>query len=104
MFDESTYENRVLSFPPGASLLLYSDAVTEGKLKLGGRLEEAGLIEVVQHCIKSGARDSLVNSLTIKLDEILDHPMADDLTIVCATRSPVRTESLTEDLFQHYPA
>ncbi|MGD8312218.1 MAG: SpoIIE family protein phosphatase [Gammaproteobacteria bacterium] len=104
MFDESTYENRELPFPHGATLLLYSDAVTEGKMKQGRRLGESGLIDVLQHCLKTGVHENLVTALTEKLDELLDQPLTDDLTIVCATRSQARQEGLIDDLFQHYPA
>ena len=86
MFDESTYENRELPFPVGASLLLYSDAATEGKMKQGGRLEEDGLIRVTRQCLETGNRKNLVKTLKETLDTVLDQPLADDLTIVCATR------------------
>jgi serine phosphatase RsbU (regulator of sigma subunit)/ABC-type amino acid transport substrate-binding protein len=86
MFDESTYENHELPFPIGASLLLYSDAVTEGKMKNGGRLEEAGLIQVVIDCLADAPRGNLVQALTARLDRLLELPLADDLTIVSTTR------------------
>ena len=86
MFDGSTYENLQLPFPVGASLLLYSDAVTEGKMPDGGRLEEAGLIQVLIDCLKDRPRENLVETLTARLDSLLDQPLADDLTIVSTTR------------------
>jgi sigma-B regulation protein RsbU (phosphoserine phosphatase) len=87
MFDESTYENRELPFPPGCSLLLYSDAITEGKTRDGDRLEEMGVISVAARCLKMAPREQLVRSITGELNRILRMPLADDLTIVCATRS-----------------
>jgi serine phosphatase RsbU (regulator of sigma subunit)/ABC-type amino acid transport substrate-binding protein len=87
MFDDSTYENRELPFPLGASLLLYSDAITEGKTPGGDRLGESGLIELATKCLRTSQRESLVVALAEKLDGILNLPLADDLTIVCATRS-----------------
>jgi serine phosphatase RsbU (regulator of sigma subunit)/ABC-type amino acid transport substrate-binding protein len=87
MFDDSAYENRELPFPLGASLVLYSDAVTEGKTRRGERLGENGLIDLASKCLRSYQRETLVMALTGKLDEILNQPLADDLTIVCATRS-----------------
>lgn len=86
MFDESTYENRELPFPVGASLLLYSDAVTEGKMPNGERLGEAGLIRVVSECLQDTPCETLVQALTARLDHLLDLPLADDLTIVSTTR------------------
>jgi hypothetical protein len=38
-------------------------------------------------CLRTTQRETLVVALTGKLDEILNQPLADDLTIVCATRS-----------------
>jgi serine phosphatase RsbU (regulator of sigma subunit) len=93
MFDESTYESRELPFPVGASLLLYSDAVTEGKMSNGERLGEAGLIRVVSECLQNTPRESLVQALTARLDRLLDLPLADDLTIVSTTRMSPGTAS-----------
>ncbi len=87
MFEESTYENRELPFPKGCSLLLYSDAITEGKKRDGVRLEERGLIDVAVSCLKMAPREQLVKSIAGELNRIFHMPLADDLTIVCATRS-----------------
>jgi serine phosphatase RsbU (regulator of sigma subunit)/ABC-type amino acid transport substrate-binding protein len=87
MFDDSTYENRELPFPRGSSLLLYSDAITEGKTRSGSRLEESGLISVASRCLKMASREQLVTSIAKELNNIFSMPLADDLTIVCATRS-----------------
>jgi serine phosphatase RsbU (regulator of sigma subunit) len=87
MFDDSVYENREMPFPLGASLLLYSDAITEGKTRQGERLGEKGLIDLAGKCLRTAQREMLVMTLTGKLDDILNQPLADDLTIVCATRS-----------------
>ena len=87
MFEESTYENRELPFPQGCSLLLYSDAITEGKTRDGDRLGEQGVINVAARCLKMAPREQLVISIAGELNKILRMPLADDLTIVCATRS-----------------
>jgi len=87
MFDDSIYENKEVSFPKGASILLYSDAVTEGKTKQGERLNEEGLIDVMRTCFQSGQRQSLIEILAKKLDELLEQPLADDLTVICITRT-----------------
>ena len=105
MFDESTYENLQLPFPPGASLLLYSDAVTEGKLRDGGRLEEEGLIRVVTACLQHTPRVNLVKALTARLDSLLDQPLADDLTIVSMSRltTPGSSSGDMSDSLSHKP-
>jgi serine phosphatase RsbU (regulator of sigma subunit)/ABC-type amino acid transport substrate-binding protein len=87
MFDDSTYENREMPFPQGSSLLLYSDAITEGKTRDDTRLEERGLINVATRCLKMAPREQLVRSITGELNRILRMPLTDDLTIVSATRS-----------------
>jgi serine phosphatase RsbU (regulator of sigma subunit)/ABC-type amino acid transport substrate-binding protein len=87
MFDESTYENRELPFPMGSSLLLYSDAITEGKTRDGDRLQERGVISVAVRCLKMAPREQLIRSVTEELNKVLKLPLTDDLTIVCATRS-----------------
>jgi len=88
MFEESKYENRELPFPQGCSLLLYSDAITEGKTRDGDRLQERGVISVAVRCLKMAPREDLVRSIAGELNKILRMPLTDDLTIVCATRSP----------------
>ena len=72
-------------------------------MKQGNRLEESGLIEVAQECLKSDTKETLVKTLTTRPDEIMNHPLTDDLTIVCAIRSQARDEGQTDDLFQRYP-
>ena len=87
MFEESTYENRELPFPQGCSLLLYSDAITEGKTHDGDRLEERGVINAAARCLKMAPREQLVITIAGELNKILRMPLADDLTIVSATRT-----------------
>jgi serine phosphatase RsbU (regulator of sigma subunit)/ABC-type amino acid transport substrate-binding protein len=101
MFEESTYENRELPFPQGCSLLLYSDAITEGKTRDGDRLEETGVINVAARCLKMAPSEQLVISIAEELNKILRMPLADDLTIVCATRSSNAGEHNRDSLQQH---
>ena len=86
MFDESSYENRKLAFPAGASLLLYSDAVTETKLTQGGRLQEQGLIELISNDIATLPGKHRLDVLIKKLNEQFIHPLADDLTVIFINR------------------
>jgi serine phosphatase RsbU (regulator of sigma subunit)/ABC-type amino acid transport substrate-binding protein len=87
MFDDSTYENRELPFPLGSSLLLYSDAITEGKIRGGRRLEERGFVSVAGSCLKTTPREQLISAIAKELNMLFYMPLIDDLTIVCATRS-----------------
>ena len=86
MFDDSRYETREQTFPPGASLLLYSDAVTEGKMTNGKRLEEPGLIDLLKNSIAELHGKQLLSSLISQLNERFVRPLADDLTVICITR------------------
>jgi len=86
MFDESSYENRELAFPAGATLLLYSDAVTEAKLIQGGRLQEQGLVDLVINSIATQPAKQRLDTLIKKLNEQFIQPLADDLTVVCINR------------------
>jgi sigma-B regulation protein RsbU (phosphoserine phosphatase) len=92
MFDESGYENKVLAFPAGASLLLYSDAVTEAKLSQGGRLQEQGLIDLVTNSIATLPGKQMLSTLIKKLNEQFIHPLADDLTVICLSRDYEQTQ------------
>ena len=82
----SNNENKLLAFPAGASLLLYSDAVTEAKLTQGGRFQEQGLIELVTNSIAALPSKQKLSTLIKKLNEQFIHPLADDLTVVCINR------------------
>ena len=95
MFDDSQYENRELPFPPGASLILYSDAVTESKLVDGGRLQDQGFIELVGECGQDIHGETLLNTLMERLNAGFIHPLVDDLTVVCVSRrsDPIKGES-----------
>jgi phosphoserine phosphatase RsbU/P len=86
MFDDSRYEPRGQPFPPGASLLLYSDAVTEGKMTNGKRLGEPGLIDLLQNRIAEISGKQLLDNLIRQLNEQFVHPLADDLTVIYITR------------------
>ncbi|MCK5191256.1 MAG: response regulator [Methylococcales bacterium] len=86
MFDESNYENRELAFPAGASLLLYSDAVTEAKLIQGGRFQEQGLVELVTQSIANLPGKQRLSTLIKKLNDQFVHPLSDDFTMVYINR------------------
>lgn len=86
MFDHSSYENRELPFPQGAALFLYSDAVTEGKLTTGGRLEETGLVELISESIAGQDTSQRLNTLIRNIDQQFAHPLSDDLTVIYVHR------------------
>lgn len=87
MFDDSTYESRELSLPTGASLLVYSDALTETKRgRQGERLGEAGFIDIVRRCLAESPRDAFLIHLLNQWGATAHRPLKDDLTAVFLTR------------------
>jgi len=86
MFEDSEYENLVVEFPAGSMLLLYSDAVNEGKTKQGDRLGDEPLYELIQEHLIMDPPDQLFDNLIDKFEEIFVHPMADDFSVVSVRR------------------
>jgi sigma-B regulation protein RsbU (phosphoserine phosphatase) len=86
MFGDSTYESRELSFPTGASLLVYSDALTETKHGQGERLGETGFMNIVRRCLAESPRDGFLIHLLDQWGTSAHRPLKDDLTAVFLTR------------------
>ncbi|MGE5505097.1 MAG: PP2C family protein-serine/threonine phosphatase [Actinomycetota bacterium] len=81
------YTNRVLPFPAGSSLFLYSDAMTESKL-VGGddMVGEALLAEFVKFAHQDDGGIDVDGLVSRFLDKVVK-PLDDDLTAVCITRT-----------------
>jgi phosphoserine phosphatase RsbU/P len=73
-----------IPFPPGASLLLYSDAMTEAVDAGGHLIGETGLIELARQAY-SHSTDRLPRLLA-GFDRLAERPLADDLTAISLTR------------------
>jgi sigma-B regulation protein RsbU (phosphoserine phosphatase) len=86
MFGDSTYESRELSFSTGASLLVYSDALTETKHGQGERLGEEGFMNIVRRCLAESPRDAFLIHLLDQWGTSAHRPLKDDLTAVFLTR------------------
>lgn len=71
-------------FPRGATLLLYSDAMTESVDGQGHLIGEAGLVDLVQSAFAAGP--GRLSRLLSAFDRLACRPLADDLTAVCITR------------------
>jgi sigma-B regulation protein RsbU (phosphoserine phosphatase) len=79
------YQDRIEPFPPGTSLLLYSDAITDAPLPEGGFLGEAGLAALAAEvCAESGRL--AVGPMIERLYQRVGCPLEDDLTAVCLRR------------------
>lgn len=74
-----------LPFGPGASLLLYSDALTEAiDQRSGGMIGEEGLMPLATHAFTGGAEP--LPRLLAAFDGVARRPLSDDLTIICIHR------------------
>ncbi|HYC04731.1 MAG TPA: SpoIIE family protein phosphatase [Azospirillaceae bacterium] len=74
----------VVPFPPGASLLIYSDAMTEALDRGGHAVGEDGLSAMVAEALAGGA--GRLGRLLAAFDRRVPRPLADDLTAICVTR------------------
>ena len=86
LFPDAVYDNRKIAFPCGASLLLYSDALTESMLTIGERVGEATLRRWVDESLSSQPRERLLRSLLSRFDTLARRPLKDDLTAVHISR------------------
>ncbi|WP_119678435.1 PP2C family protein-serine/threonine phosphatase [Indioceanicola profundi] len=72
-------------FPPGATLLIYSDAMTEAVDGQGHLIGEPGLVRLATEAFQGGP--GRLKRLLAAFDKVAQHPLADDLTAICISRS-----------------
>lgn len=84
-FDGAEYENRIQPFPPGASLLLYSDGFTEARDPEGRMLGERGLAQFAAAAADT-APHSPADRLTADFIDCFGDRVDDDLTAVWVRR------------------
>jgi sigma-B regulation protein RsbU (phosphoserine phosphatase) len=78
----ATYRDHVEPFPPGTSLLIYSDAITDAPLPDGTYLGEAGLLGLAAEIRAETGRLSVAPMID-RLYERVGRPIEDDMTAVC---------------------
>lgn len=78
------YHNRTIGFPPGSSLFLYSDAMTEAYMADGEMVEQTRLLEMVRRHYRIGAGVSIPALVEQFLDQVRS-PLDDDMTVVSVT-------------------
>lgn len=78
------YHNRKIGFPPGSSLFLYSDAMTEAYMADGEMVEQTRLLEMVRSHYRTGAGVSIPALVEHFLDQVRS-PLDDDMTVVSVT-------------------
>ena len=82
---DPTYRDRVDPFPPGSSLLVYSDAITDAPLPDGTLFGEAGLTALAAEVRAETGRID-VGALAERLYDRVGQPIEDDLTALCLRR------------------
>lgn len=84
---EATYERAFENFPPGATLLLYTDGITEAQLKGGGLFEVEGLERLLAAHHDQPA--ALLRDIVFEeLDRRTIGPREDDQTLLAIRRLP----------------
>jgi len=89
MTGDSEYEEREVPFPPGSSLFLYSDALTETPDMVNPVYDEDRMQQAL-----TGGLDQAGHPFDVILDDFLDRvegPLNDDLTMVMLSR-PLESE------------
>lgn len=79
------YFNRETDLPPGASLFVYSDAMTEAEMADGSMFEDERLQALVRAHYHSG-KGIAIPALASQFLESVSTPLADDMTAVSVTR------------------
>lgn len=80
------YENRVVDFPSGSFLFLYSDALTETVGIDTPMLDEDGLFELVNQALKGAMEKHPFGHILDEFGDRVARPLPDDLTAVWLAR------------------
>jgi sigma-B regulation protein RsbU (phosphoserine phosphatase) len=80
-----SYDVRTLPFPPGASLFLYSDALTEAPDR-DGRLWDGDRLQSVLGAVSGAGAANSIEHLTQAFNAGRTRPLPDDLTLVLIDR------------------
>jgi len=86
------YTNRVIAFPEGSSLFLYSDAMTEARVAGGSMLGEERLVSIVKRFHSPQGID--VPGLVARFFDTVKTPLEDDMTAVSIGRLAVSAQAL----------
>jgi len=85
---EAEYETRTLPFPPGAALVLFSDALIETPTSAGDNLDEVWLSKLLCEEAKEGEDRGLAEFIAADFHRRTAAPPTDDLTVVSIERQP----------------
>ncbi len=86
LFEDAEHELRTVSFPSGAALVLYSDALTESPDRDGVRLGEEGLVRLVAEHLQTSSPELLLDHVIERFRAGIDTAVPDDLTLISVWR------------------
>jgi serine phosphatase RsbU (regulator of sigma subunit)/CHASE3 domain sensor protein len=94
---DSSWSTETVAIPPGGTLVVYTDGLTEARGEGRSRLGEKRLYEHIETVGEGAGPDEIVESLVRLVDEFQVGSQTDDVTIVALTRSGTseHTEELT---------
>ena len=82
VMEQPSIEQRVISFKPGETLLLYTDGLTEAFSPSGDLFGEVRLLDVMAS-LTAGTAEEVIVSIEECLNDFVDtEPLADDLTML----------------------
>jgi PAS domain S-box-containing protein len=85
---EARYENRTLTFPKNALLLLWSDALSDSPDAEGNRMGGDGVTRLLRQAVINGGPPTAASLLAPFLANV-SRPLPDDLTAVCCWRRAI---------------
>ncbi|HLN24667.1 MAG TPA: SpoIIE family protein phosphatase [Patescibacteria group bacterium] len=81
-----SYTNHRIAFPPGSSLFLYSDAITDAQIGCTGESFGEERLAAMAEAVVQNAGRMAVDHLLDRFYESLDGAVEDDLTALCITQ------------------
>jgi len=84
--EEAVYENRIVDFPDGSFLFLYSDALTETEGENDVMLDEHGLGKLMDSALNTASIQHPFANVLQQFGKRVSRPLPDDLTAVWLAR------------------
>jgi serine phosphatase RsbU (regulator of sigma subunit) len=98
---DSSWSTQAVAIPPGGTLVVYTDGLTEARGEGRSQLGEKRLHECIETSLGEGAGpDEIVESLVRLVDEFRVGSPTDDVTIVALARSTA-TDQQTKSAMEH---
>ncbi len=82
----AVYEEREFPFPPGASILLHSNAILDAIDETGANFTRPRFSDILTTALTSTDQKSAFPAITVALDAVVGNPPSDDHTLVWVSR------------------